>query len=58
MVMKRYPDGAEGDFFFQQRAPRERPDWVPICEILHPSANLVDFPVVQSLADLLWVGPG
>jgi bifunctional non-homologous end joining protein LigD len=55
MVMKRYPDGAEGDFFFQKRAPRERPDWVPICEILHPSANLVDFPVVQSLADLLWV---
>src|SRR5579871_222621 len=45
MVMKRYPDGADGEFFFQKRAPRERPDWVPICNIMHPSASLVDFPM-------------
>jgi len=55
MVMKRYPDGAFGKSFFQKRAPDPRPKWVPICEILHPSANLVDFPVIQSAAGLLWV---
>jgi bifunctional non-homologous end joining protein LigD len=55
MVMKRYPDGAYGKFFFQKRAPDPRPAWVPICEIQHPSANLVDFPVIQDLAALLWV---
>jgi bifunctional non-homologous end joining protein LigD len=55
MVMKRYPDGANGKFFFQKRAPAPRPKWVPICEIQHPSANLVDFPVIQDLAGLLWV---
>jgi bifunctional non-homologous end joining protein LigD len=55
MVMKRYPDGAFGKFFFQKRAPDPRPQWIPICEILHPSANLVDFPVIQDLAGLLWV---
>ncbi len=55
MVMKRYPDGAYGKFFFQKRAPDPRPQWIPICEILHPSANLVDFPVIQNLAGLLWV---
>lgn len=55
MVMKRYPDGAYGKFFFQKRAPEPRPGWIPICEILHPSANLVDFPVIQNLAGLLWV---
>jgi bifunctional non-homologous end joining protein LigD len=55
MVMKRYPDGAYGKFFFQKRAPDPRPKWIPICEILHPSANLVDFPVIQDLAGLLWV---
>jgi bifunctional non-homologous end joining protein LigD len=55
MVMKRYPNGAYGDFFFQKRAPRPRPDWIPVCEILHPSANLVDFPVINDLAGLLWV---
>ena len=55
MVMKRYPDGAFGKFFFQKRAPASRPEWVPVCEILHPSANLVDFPVINDLASLLWV---
>ncbi len=55
MVMKRYPNGAFGDFFFQKRAPDSRPEWIPICSIQHPSANLVDFPVIQDLAGLLWV---
>lgn len=55
MVMKRYPNGADGEFFFQKRAPRERPEWIAICEIMHPSASLVDFPEVNDLASLLWV---
>lgn len=55
MVMKRYPNGAYGQFFFQKRAPSPRPEWIPVCEILHPSANLVDFPVINDLAGLLWV---
>jgi bifunctional non-homologous end joining protein LigD len=55
MVMKRYPDGAYGKFFFQKRAPDPRPNWVPICAIRHPSANVVDFPVIHDLAGLLWV---
>jgi len=54
MVLKRYPDGVSGKFFFQKQAPVSRPDWIPICEIKHPSANLVDFPVINDLAGLLW----
>ncbi len=55
MVMKRYPDGAGGEFFFQKRVPQPHPEWIPLCSIQHPSANLVDFPVIQNLAGLLWV---
>jgi bifunctional non-homologous end joining protein LigD len=55
MVMKRYPDGAYGKFFFQKRAPDPRPKWIPVCAIQHPSAGLVDFPAIQDLAGLLWV---
>jgi bifunctional non-homologous end joining protein LigD len=55
MVMQRYPNGAYGRFFFQKRAPDPRPEWIPICAIQHPSANLVKFPVTQDLAGLLWV---
>src|SRR3977135_474218 len=33
MVMKRYPNGAAGDFFFMKRAPTPRPKWIEICSI-------------------------
>jgi bifunctional non-homologous end joining protein LigD len=55
MVMKRYPNGAAGEFFFMKRAPSPRPDWVEICSITHSSGNVIDFPMVQDLASLLWV---
>lgn len=55
MVMKRYPNGAHGDFFFMKRAPRPRPDWIEVCAIEHASGSVIDFPVVQDLASLLWV---
>jgi bifunctional non-homologous end joining protein LigD len=54
MVMKRYPNGAAGEFFFMKRAPAPRPDWIEICRLQHGS-KMVDFPMVQDLASLLWV---
>jgi bifunctional non-homologous end joining protein LigD len=55
MVMKRYPNGAAGDFFFMKRAPEPRPAWIETCAITHTSGNVIDFPLVQDLASLLWV---
>jgi bifunctional non-homologous end joining protein LigD len=55
MVMKRYPHGAAGDFFFMKRAPAPRPEWIEICSISHGSGNVIDFPMVQDRASLLWV---
>jgi len=55
MVMKRYPNGALGDFFFMKRAPTPRPDWIETCRVPHGSGNVIDFPIVQDLASLLWV---
>jgi bifunctional non-homologous end joining protein LigD len=53
MVMKRYPNGAEGDFFYMKRAPEPRPEWIDICPIMH--AEMVNFPIVQDLPSLLWL---
>ena len=55
MVMKRYPNGIEGDFFFMKRAPAGKPDWVEVCTIEHRSGNVIDFPIVDDLAGLLWI---
>ena len=55
MVMKRYPNGAAGEFFFMKRAPSPRPPWIELCSIHHGSGNVIDFPIIQDLAALLWV---
>jgi len=55
MVMKRYPHGAAGEFFFMKRAPSPRPDWIGICRIHHDSGNVIDFPMINDLPSLLWV---
>jgi len=55
MVMKRYPNGIHGKWFFMKRTPPSHPAWLQTCEIMHKSANLIAFPMVQDLASLLWV---
>ena len=55
MVMKRYPHGAAGEFFFMKRAPSPRPAWIEICAIDHGSKGVIDFPMIQDRAALLWV---
>src|SRR6266567_8318303 len=53
MVMKRYPHGAAGAFFFMKRAPQPRPPWIRTCAIDHGSKGVIDFPVIDDLASLL-----
>jgi bifunctional non-homologous end joining protein LigD len=55
MVMKRYPHGAAGPFFFMKRAPVPRPAWIRTCAIGHGSGNVIDFPVIDDVPSLLWV---
>jgi bifunctional non-homologous end joining protein LigD len=55
MVMKRYPHGAAGPFFFMKRAPTPRPDWIRTCTIDHGEGNIIDFPVIDDVAGLMWV---
>lgn len=55
MVMKRYPNGADGPFFFMKRTPKPQPEWLQTCSITHGSGNVIAFPVVDDLAALLWV---
>ncbi len=55
MVMKRYPNGAAGEFFFMKRAPSPRPPWIEICHIEHESGNIINFPMIQDIASLMWV---
>jgi len=55
MVMKRYPHGAAGEFFFMKRAPAPRPEWIRTCAIDHGSESIINFPVIDDVPSLLWV---
>jgi bifunctional non-homologous end joining protein LigD len=55
MVMKRYPHGIDGNFFFMKRAPASRPEWIRTCAIEHGSGSVIHFPIIQDAAALLWV---
>ncbi|HEX8391860.1 MAG TPA: non-homologous end-joining DNA ligase [Longimicrobium sp.] len=55
MVMKRYPNGWNGKFFFMKRTPEHAPSWLKTCAIEHASKSVIDFPLVNHLAALLWV---
>jgi bifunctional non-homologous end joining protein LigD len=55
MVMKRYPNGIHGKWFFMKRTPATHPTWLETCAITHKSAGVISFPMVQDLASLLWV---
>jgi bifunctional non-homologous end joining protein LigD len=55
MVMKRYPNGVRGKCFFMKRAPSPRPSWIRTCSIEHGSGSVIDFPMAQDLASLLWL---
>ncbi len=54
MIMKRYPNGADGKCFFMKRVPQPHPEWLQTCAIEHASGSVIDFPVVNDLASLLW----
>jgi bifunctional non-homologous end joining protein LigD len=56
MQMLRYPNGVEGDFFYQKRVPNPHPDWLETVHIVFPgSGRTADFPVVTDAAGLAWI---
>jgi bifunctional non-homologous end joining protein LigD len=55
MVMKRYPGGIAGPFFFMKRTPDSHPKELTTCAIEHASGSVIDFPIINSAALLLWV---
>src|SRR5215216_6167205 len=55
MALKRFVDGAEGEAFFQKRAPENRPDWIRTAELTFPSGRTADEIVVDDAAGLAWV---
>jgi bifunctional non-homologous end joining protein LigD len=55
MALKRFVNGAEGEFFFQKRAPESHPDWIETVELKFPSGRSAHEIVVRDEAQLVWI---
>jgi bifunctional non-homologous end joining protein LigD len=58
LTRKRYPDGVEGQVFFEKNAPRGTPEWVTVVNLPSPGSSkgreTIDYVVVDQLAALVW----
>ena len=54
-VLVRYPNGIEGEFFYQKRAPESRPDWIDVVTLKFPSGRVAEEVVPRDEAALAWM---
>jgi DNA ligase D-like protein (predicted polymerase) len=55
MALKRFPNGADGQAFFQKRAPDKRPAWIETVELSYPSGRTAAEVVIREAAQLAWI---
>ena len=55
MALKRYVNGAAGEFFFQKRAPTPRPPWIETATLSFPSGRTAEEIVLRDSAQLAWI---
>jgi DNA ligase D-like protein (predicted polymerase) len=55
IVLKRFVHGAEGEAFYQKRAPAERPEWLRTVTLSFPSGRTAEEIVVDDAAGLAWI---
>ena len=54
-MLVRYPDGIEGEHFYQKRAPKSRPSWIEVVELTFPSGRGAEEVVPRDAAALAWL---
>nr|WP_298724514.1 non-homologous end-joining DNA ligase [uncultured Steroidobacter sp.] len=54
-MLVRYPNGIEGEHFYQKRAPASRPSWIEVVELRFPSGRAAEEVVPRDAAALAWL---
>jgi bifunctional non-homologous end joining protein LigD len=54
LTLKRYPNGVDGMFFYEKRAPTYRPKWFKTASVTS-EAHQIDYCLVNDLASLVWI---
>ena len=54
-VLVRYPNGIDGEYFYQKRAPHSRPPWIDVVSLSFPSGRTAEEVVPRDAASLAWM---
>lgn len=54
LTLKRYPDGIEGEFFYERHCPSHRPDWITTARVPKTDGGSICYCVVDGLPALIW----
>ena len=55
ITMKRYPDGVDGEYFYEKEAPSHRPKWVQTTQVAKGSGGAINYCMINDLPSLVWV---
>jgi bifunctional non-homologous end joining protein LigD len=55
ITMKRYPDGVDGEYFYEKEAPSHRPDWVQTTKVAKGSGASINYCMINDLPSLVWI---
>lgn len=52
--LKRYPDGVEGEFFYEKQCPSHAPDWIKTAKVKKSDGGVIDYCLLNDLPSLVW----
>jgi bifunctional non-homologous end joining protein LigD len=55
ITMKRYPDGVDGEYFYEKEAPSHRPTWVQTTKVAKGSGASINYCMINDMPSLVWV---
>jgi bifunctional non-homologous end joining protein LigD len=56
LTLKRYPNGVDGEYFYEKQCPSHRPPWVRVAPVWSGhNVRTINFCLVEDLPTLIWV---
>lgn len=54
LSLKRYPDGVEGEFFYEKQRPAHAPEWIKTTPVARSDGSIIDYCMLNDLPSLVW----
>ncbi len=54
LTLKRYPDGVDGQFFYEKQCPSHAPDWIETTDVEKSDGEIIHYCMINSLPSLVW----